>query len=102
MITGDTADNIPGIEGIGKVGAEKLLKDVAVTSYPETVLKAYLLKYGERQGIERFYESYNLLKLVDSCEEAGLDNTKIPEPKKVNYEYKAISEPSRQDSPSPF
>lgn len=102
MITGDTADNIPGIEGIGPVGAEKILSQVTPNQYPETVLRAYIAKYKEKEGIDRFYESYNLLKLIDNCEEAGLDPTRIPEPKKVSYEYKTISETSSENSPTPF
>lgn len=102
MITGDTTDNIAGIEGIGKVGAEKLLKDVESSKYPQVTLGAYLNKYGETDGIERFYESYNLLKLIDSCEKGGLNPERIPEPKKVIYEYTEISRTSSENSPTPF
>ena len=100
MIVGDSTDNIAGIQGIGKVGAEKILQDVAVPDYPAVVLKSYIAKYGERDGVERFYESYKLLKLLDSCVDGGLENNIVPEPLKVDYNgHSELSEISSQDSP---
>lgn len=100
MIVGDSTDNIAGIQGIGKVGAEKMLQDQPVLDYPQVVLRGYIAKYGERAGIEKFYESYKLLKLVDSCEDAGYQDDIIPEPIKVDYSgHSELSETSSQDSP---
>lgn len=94
MITGDSTDNISAIEGAGPKAAEKLLKDKDYKEYSQTVLKAYIDKYEEKHGIERFYESYKLLKLLDSCEEAGFETSLVPEPKKVDYGFKNVSEGS--------
>jgi len=102
MIVGDSTDNIAGIQGVGKVGAEKMLTDIALPDYPAIVLKGYIAKYGEQDGVEKFYESYKLLKLVDSCEKAGFGNDIIPDPIKVDYGYSNLSEASSQDSPQAF
>lgn len=101
MIVGDTSDNIAGIQGIGKVGAEKMLQDQAVPDYPAIVLKAYIAKYGERDGVEKFYESYKLLKLIDKCEDGGLEPSIVPDPITVDYNgHSELSETSSQDSPT--
>lgn len=102
MVVGDSTDNIAGIKGIGKVGAEKMLKDASSDSYPSIVFKAYTFTYGENEGIHKFYESYKLLKLVDNCEDAGLDKDIVPEPLTVDYEFTRISEGSSQNSPAPL
>jgi len=91
MITGDSTDNISAIEGAGPKKAEKLLKDIDYKDYPQIVLKAYIERYGEKEGVERFYESYKLLKLLNSCEEAGLELSLVPEPIKVDYGFKDVS-----------
>lgn len=48
-LTGDTTDNIPGIDGIGPVKAAKLLPDVGAggAALYETVLKEYGKAFGE-------------------------------------------------------
>jgi hypothetical protein len=48
-LTGDTTDNIPGLEGIGPVRATRLLPDVGATEADlyRTVLAAYVERYGE-------------------------------------------------------
>ena len=100
MIVGDSTDNIAGIQGIGKVGAEKMLQDQAVLDYPQVVLRGYIAKYGERDGVEKFYESYKLLKLIDKCEDAGYGDDIIPEPIAVNYDgHSELSETSSPNSP---
>ena len=54
MLTGDTVDNIPGIKGIGKKTAEKMLPFIDepphYTEYEmyEVVREAYLKEYGDR------------------------------------------------------
>lgn len=99
MIVGDPTDNISGIPGIGKVGAAKMLQDEAVLDYPGTVLRGYMAKFPEFQAIEKFYEAYKLLKLVDSCENGGYVDDIIPDPIAVDYEYSRVSETGSQDSP---
>lgn len=57
MLIGDVGDNIKGINGIGKVKAEKLLKTSG--NYFITVAREYL-KRGMKQD---FRETYSLIKL---------------------------------------
>ncbi len=65
MICGQSGDNIKGIEGVGKVGATKILED---STFPSArVLKYYIEKYGEETGIENFYKNYKCLKILDKC-----------------------------------
>lgn len=69
MIIGDTIDGLPGIKGIGEVGATKLLDDKQIDifkSYRNIVFEKYCEVYGEKYGIEMFYKMYNCLKMVDS------------------------------------
>ncbi len=95
MIVGDSTDNILGIEGSGIKAAEKLLhNDIYTADYPQIVLREYIKKYGEKEGVNRFYESYKLLKLLESCQEAGLEPHQVPKPQKVDYGFKDLSEGS--------
>ena len=67
MITGDTTDNIVGIEGLGAVAAKRILQDnTDLETNIKLVFDEYLKKYGTHDGILRFYESYKLLKVVTS------------------------------------
>mgnify|MGYP006270549205 CR=1 FL=1 len=102
MVVGDSTDNIAGIKGIGKVGAEKMLKDASPDSYSSIVFKSYVFTYGDHEGIDKFYESYKLLKLVDNCREAGFGPETVPDPITVNYEFARISESSSENSPAPL
>lgn len=64
MITGDTADNIKGVEGKGPAYANKLFSEGAPSHYPRYVFQAYIDRYGEDKGIEEFYKNYKVLKIV--------------------------------------
>jgi 5'-3' exonuclease len=89
MITGDTVDNLPGIKGIGEVGACKLLDNKQIDifkSYRTAVFDKYCEVYGEKYGIEMFYKMYNCLKMVHTYE------VEIPELIKLKTE---ISEEER-------
>lgn len=82
LIVGQSGDSIKGIEGIGKVGAEKMLKKAMENpnfSNLELILGGYFKKYGLEKGIEELYKNYQLLKIKDSW-----PNFKVEEP----IEYK--------------
>lgn len=69
MLIGDSSDNVKGVKGIGKVGAERILK--RCNSYVESMLKVYRIyiqAYGEYRGRKLFVSSYTLLKLRTNCE----------------------------------
>ena len=63
MITGDSADNVNYLKGIGPKGAEKHLEGAQSTfSYIRRVYTLFKEKYAENAR-ERFCECYHLLKL---------------------------------------
>ena len=66
MIIGDSVDNIKGLEGKGKAFATKLLANIDdVESLRNTVFEEYINQYGEYKGIEKFYQNYKCLKIMD-------------------------------------
>lgn len=65
VLTGDSGDNIQGIPGIGDKKAEHLLLDRDHENYYTIVLNAYTAYYGEYQGILKFTENYQLVKMLD-------------------------------------
>lgn len=78
MITGQVGDNIKGVEGKGKKFAEKLFQ--TDKSYG-AILNVYNEKYGINDGIDKFFKTYNTLKIVDEW-----DLKDIPEPIEFIYE----------------
>ena len=63
-LTGDTADNILGVRGIGPAKAEKLLSHVGSNHLHEAVIEQYVNHYGIKRGLDRFVEIYSLLRLT--------------------------------------
>lgn len=64
-LMGDSTDGIEGIPGMGPKGAEKIL-DTNVADgrlFINMTLGAYVGKFGEDIGIQKFYENYMLVKL---------------------------------------
>lgn len=67
MITGDSTDNVKGLEGKGKVYAKEIFDEyqefneglMAIT------LNHYIMQYGEYEGIDKFYRNYMALKILD-------------------------------------
>jgi len=47
LLTGDAVDNIPGIEGVGPVKANRILKNKTLNEQFEAVIKAYKKHYPE-------------------------------------------------------
>lgn len=78
VLTGDTADNIGGIPGIGPKKANKILENK--NNYLFETLSEYVNKFGEYEGIKRWTESYLLVKLLEYSEEF-----EIPEVRELNY-----------------
>lgn len=69
VLIGDDTDNVIGLSGLGTgkpglgiKGAEKLLEGIADLHYHQ-VIDAYIKKFGEDIGIQRFHETYMLVKL---------------------------------------
>ena len=67
MIVGDTSDNICGIPRIGEKGAKEFLDEIDAIPGPKNyfikVVQLYIQKFGTVEGLDRFTESWNLLKL---------------------------------------
>ncbi len=57
-------DNIKGVPGIGKVTAEKLLKNQPLIDMENIVIKSYIQYYKDEDiGLKQFWLNYNLIKL---------------------------------------
>ena len=67
LLTGDTVDNIPGIEGIGKVKASKLLENKTIKEQFEAIIAAYKTCYKKdhRNRLEVMGKMLYLLKDID-------------------------------------
>ena len=66
MIIGDSTDNIKGLEGKGKVFADILLMNIDdEDSLRYLVFEEYINQYGKYKGIEKFYQNYKCLKIMD-------------------------------------
>lgn len=67
LLTGDSVDNIPGIEGIGKVKATNILKDKTIKEQFESIIAAYKTHYKKdhRNRLEVMGKMLYLLKDID-------------------------------------
>ena len=73
MITGDTADNIKGIKGLGPVKASKLLKDTARKDWDNMIIDLYIKEFGYDEGRNRCVQNSQLLWILRSCLEMPMD-----------------------------
>lgn len=68
-LMGDQTDSVDGIPGMGPKGSEKILGFATLKAISEgikfrdLVMSAYVDKFGEDIGIQKFYENYMLVKL---------------------------------------
>jgi len=71
LLTGDATDTkIAGLKGIGKKKALLLLDNVKEEDLLGVVLNRYMLYYNNRrEAVEKFYNSFKLLNLIDYDEE---------------------------------
>jgi 5'-3' exonuclease len=74
LLTGDSTDNIKGIEGIGPAKAKKILAEVEPIDYKIECLKQYVNKYGNI-GIEYCKETFRLVYMMREFK-----NITLPEP----------------------
>ena len=65
-MTGDTVDNIPGIEGVGPVTANNIAANKTGIPLIKAVISVYATKYGAWQGLDRFVEMYSLVNMRSS------------------------------------
>ena len=63
MLEGDVVDNIPGLKGCGSVGSYNILTNIDSDNIPCGILGEYIKANGVINGLDRFVENWNLLKL---------------------------------------
>ena len=66
---GDSTDGIPGIPKVGEKTAGKWVEENPKLSM---VLEKYQEKFGIQEGIHKFAETFNLVYLLRTSEEAQL------------------------------
>lgn len=98
MIVGDTADNVPGIEGRGIKYWEK----ISVNSSPSytDILTEYFEKYGVEQGIYNFQRNYRVLRLLCNDQDFIREVKVIPEDiriSKVKFETDILEDDLRDN-----
>jgi 5'-3' exonuclease len=81
--TGDSVDQIPGIQGVGPKTMEKVLLTVRKQDYPLRILQMYIEKKGKdesvKSAINRFKETLDLVYMLQSEEEAAVYGITLPE-----------------------
>jgi hypothetical protein len=87
MITGQSGDGIKGIEGKGPAFVNNLFSEIKDFTYRDSVFAEYINKYGERYGIEKFYQNYFCLKILEEYNDLNLDDYKF-----IKYERRSNSE----------
>ena len=73
MLMGDSTDGIGGIPKVGEKTAEKWLDPLEIVDMPSFVLNKYIEKFGVQQGVHRFSETFKLVYILRTKEEAFLE-----------------------------
>ena len=76
---GDSTDGIVGIPKVGEKTATAWLHEVSIDDMPQVVLGKYIEKFGTHEGVNRFAETFKLVYILKTKEEAfGETGTPIP------------------------
>jgi len=88
MLMGDSTDGILGIPKVGEKTADKWLSEVK-EDMGGFVLKKYQEKFGNHEGIHRFAETFKLVYILRTKEEAYLE-TNLPLPNLITNELELL------------
>jgi hypothetical protein len=91
VLMGDSTDGIEGLPKVGPKTADTWLELVQPIDMPELVLKKYLEKFGNSNGIDKFAETFKLIYILKSQEDV-LRETGIELPELVTYDVKSQNE----------
>jgi hypothetical protein len=83
VLMGDPTDGIPGLPKLGPKTANKLLKDIVLKDMPQFVLKKYIEIFGNSEGICKFAETFRLVYILKSKEDALKETGLILEDLKI-------------------
>ena len=70
MLMGDSTDGITGIPKVGPKTADKWLEDVSRDKMPTFVLEKYIEHFGLSEGISKFVETFKLVYILKTKEDA--------------------------------
>ena len=73
MITGDSADNIKGIKGLGNIKASKLLQDTARKDWDSMIIDLYIKEFGYDEGRNRCVQNSQLLWILQKGKQMPMD-----------------------------
>ena len=80
MLMGDSTDGITGLPKVGPKTADTWLEPLLPNEMPEFVLNKYIEKFGIHNGISKFAETFKLIYILKSKEDALREtNIKLPE-----------------------
>ena len=75
VLMGDSTDGIPGIPGLGPKTADAIIDNMPESKleYLEVVLSQYMSKFKTAEAIERFAETFKLVNIIKSMNDAPID-----------------------------
>jgi hypothetical protein len=68
-LMGDSTDGIPGIPGMGPKTSQKIINNTKFIDYYQRVVKIYVEKFGIKDGICKFTETFNLVYMLRTPDE---------------------------------
>ncbi|MCK5789181.1 MAG: hypothetical protein KAH32_09285, partial [Chlamydiia bacterium] len=82
-VLGDSVDNIPGLVGVGKVTVSKAFANQPIEKLSEIALGLYQDKLGLQEGLDRFVETYSLVRMRTNIPDSYLNE-------KYDYAFKTL------------
>ena len=73
MLTGDSADNILGIRGLGNVKAKKILNNTLRKNWDNMIIDRYIEEFGYDEGRNRCVQNSQLLWILQKNKQMPMD-----------------------------